>query len=219
MKNNYNVSFTSDIKIVPKSILKKVIKGPEIDHLSDYKKILKNQDFYTFDVRTCTAGGFVSLKEEPVGFHIYNTPTNFKNVKAFAKNILDMFDTQINNGLIFGGKKVSTENVASGETVKNRKVSIPMFQRFKKIFSEAVKNLSVFEEHQNTNGQTHYFHSQAENAHYLCAETQISDKNFQSVSTLEELKAFYKHIKIAKTDNLYINGKEITREMAPEIFA
>ena len=215
--NNNNISFKSNIHFVNKQTLEKIRKGANIDHLSELKNIRKNDDFYTSDIRTCTAGSFVFKDKDykPVGFHFYNSKFNFLNSKSLVFRVYNQLDKVPDNGLLIGSKELMSDF-----RYPNRPFSIPLFKDLKKAFSEVVENISIFELHKKLRSQTHYYYSKKDDTHYICAESSVtSDGIHKPVKTLDELVGFYKNISIAKTDTLFINGKEINRKKAPDIFA
>lgn len=205
MDRNYNISFKSNIHIVPKQLFDQVVKGKNIDHLSDVLHIIQANQFYTLDVKTCTAGSFISKSgENPVGFHFFDTYINLNKARVLARSVLNQFDKKPNNGLILGSKKLPN-------TFKYREHqhSIEFFQQLKNTFFEYIDKISIFEGHQKIKSRTHYYYSKDEDTHYICAEYVNRKNEAVSVTNYNQLKKFYKKIKIAQGDHLFINNSEI----------
>ena len=97
--------------------------------------------------------------------------------------------------------------------------SIEQFERFKKVFTERIKNVSLFERHRYENAQTHYIYSLDNDTWTLFSEYQ-KGKNirYNQVKSLKALKECFENISIADGDRLFINNKEITKADAPELF-
>lgn len=215
-KINNNISFKSKIHFVNKHTLEQLKKGVNINHLSEHDNIIKNDNFHTSDVRTCTAGSFVFKDKAltPVGFHFHNSKSNFLDSKNLVFKVLNKLDKIPDNGILFGSKEL----LYSFGT-PSRAFSVPFFKNLKTAFSEILPNISIFEQHKKSRGQTHYYYSKKEDTHYLCAESRVTNNSIDKpVKTLDALIGFYKNISIAKTDELFINGKEITRKKAPYLF-
>lgn len=221
MQRTNNISFTSNIHFVDKAFFDSIKKGSNIDHLSELRHIAKGKNFYTMDVRTCSAGGLVVPYKEAAGFHFFPNSTSELRTRSLAIQLFDEFLERPTNGLLVGSKQLPLY-----EDHPFRELSVPFFQKLKKLFSERVTNVSVFEEHRKLKTQTHLYYSKEKDSWYLCAETVNSFVNSlgnkettrKSVSNINALIAFYKDISIAPTDTLFINGREMKRKKYPFLF-
>jgi hypothetical protein len=211
-----NTTFSSNIHFVDRKTFDKIAKGLEINQALPSKRIGKADEFYTKDVRTCTAGGFVFDKSPstPVGFHFLNYIENLWNSQQLVSDVVSKFDSKPKNGLLFGSKIFDYYSAST-----NRQYSVPLFDALRNGFSAVVENLSLFESHKKLTAQTHYYYNKATDTHYLCAESFEKENKSKSVTNLKGLLAFYKNISIAKTDKLFIKDKEISKDQAPHIFA
>lgn len=206
MQTTNNISFKSNIHFVDRKTLSQIGKATQIFTCAP-RDIYAGDKFWTRDVKTCASGGFVSPQKKAVGFHFLHSYDNFVNSKKLATNVLDKIE-QPENGLLFGGKSHS-----------DAPYSLKLFKNLKEEFLKSVKNITVFQEHKEYSGQTHMFYSNDKDTWWLCSEFSKSwDEPIKAVKNLQEVLNFYKHISIAKTDKLLINGEEIAKDQAPKIF-
>ncbi len=202
-----SISFGSSIRFVNRDVYKMLEKKNFIDYRHDRPNILKADTFFSEEIRTCTGGGLVNPEIEALGFHFWDDLTN-QNKFSYLMNCLFRFVKQPQNGLIVGSKNL-----------KQSPLSIEQFQKIKKVFSERIKNLSIFEEHTFPNSETNYHYSLKNDTWTLCAQFQDrKDMYYKSVTNLERLQNFYRHISISDGDRLFIGDKEILPADAPEIF-
>lgn len=202
--NNSDVSFTSRIQFVDgRTFAKYNNKGFYIGFNHQTSNMLKAPKFFSCDIRTCTGGGITDKNGNALGFHFWDDKPNKKN---FQDIIVKMFRwmPDADRGLLVGSKDLG-------------KYSIEQFQRFKYVFNARLKNLTLFEKHRHLNSGTSYIY-EAENDTWTLSTNFIKNGNNKYVKTLEDLKEAFENIKIADGDELYINGKRIAKEEAPELF-
>lgn len=204
---NSSVSFTSNIHFVDRIAYNKIKKRNSIGFWHDVPNILKADEFYSEGIKTCTGGGIVIPFKEAEGFHFWDDMTNKKKFPDIV-NSLFRFVKNPQRALLVGSKKLD-----------DSPYSIEQFERFKKVFTEWIKNVSLFERHRYENSQTHYIYSLNDDTWTLFSEYQ-KGKNirYNQVKNLKALKECFENISIADGDRLFINNKEITRADAPELF-
>jgi len=205
-----NISFKSNIKFIqPANIPKLIPKGVEINFRYPDLNIRKAKNFYTTYILTCTGGGVINnITKEAVGFHILDDKSHYKNFDKLINKIFSQIKPE--RGLLIGSK----DAVEYGF-----EYSKPQFQKYKKVFSKKIDNLTIFEEHKYPYSQSHYAYSVDEDTWYICTEYLNKNNKTRYVSSIKRLKDVFKNIKIAKGDNLFIDGKKIKRKNAPELFA
>ncbi|MEI8377697.1 MAG: hypothetical protein WCF95_04075 [bacterium] len=205
-KINNNISFKSNIHFVDKKTFDRIKQGAEI-FVSPGMEMHRGKNFWTEEVKTCSAGGFIS-DFDAVGFHCYHSKRNFEKAQRRAANVLNKIK-EPKNGLLIGGK-----------SHQKCPYSMSLFENLKGEFSSKVKDISIFEKLKKYYGQTHMYYSKKEDTWWLCSQYKSSAKaSLKTVQHFPALLDFFKNISIAKTDRLFVEGKEITREKAPKIFA
>ena len=204
---NSSVSFTSNICFVDRIAYNKIKKRNSIGFWHTVPNILKADEFYSEGIKTCTGGGIVIPFKEAEGFHFWDDMTNKKKFPDIV-NSLFRFVKNPQRALLVGSKNLD-----------DSPYSIEQFERFKKVFTERIKNVSLFERHRYENSQTHYIYSLNDDTWTLFSEYQ-KGKNirYNQVKNLKALKECFENISIADGDRLFINNKEITRADAPELF-
>lgn len=204
---NSSVSFTSNICFVDRIAYNKIKKRNSIGFWHTVPNILKADEFYSEGIKTCTGGGIVIPFKEAEGFHFWDDMTNKKKFPDIV-NSLFRFVKNPKRALLVGSKNLD-----------DSPYSIEQFERFKKVFTERIKNVSLFERHRYENSQTHYIYSLNDDTWTLFSEYQ-KGKNirYNQVKNLKALKECFENISIADGDRLFINNKEITRADAPELF-
>ena len=206
MQNN-SISFTSKIRFVDRHIYKIMDKKNFIDFIHSKPNILKADEFYSEEIRTCTGGGLVNPYKEAEGFHFWDDYTNKKNFPHLV-NSLFRFVKNPERGLLIGSKELEIFPY-----------SVEQFNRFKKVFLERVKNVTIFQQHTFPYAETHYHYSLADDTWTLCSHYRNEkDLNYKTIKSLDALKKCFKNISIAEGDRLFIGKKEILPTDAPEIF-
>lgn len=207
MKSN-SITFTSKIKFVDRKFYNALEKHNEIKYQHNCSNILKADEFYSEDIRTCTGGGLVKPFEEAEGFHFWN---DLPNIKNFPENINKLFRYVRNpeRGLLVGSKDL-----------KGSPYSVEMFAKFKKVFLDRIKNVTLFEKHRYTNSGTNYHYSKKYDTWTLYTTfRRENEAGLQTIKTLNDLLECFENISIAKGDRLFIGKKEILPKDCPEIFA
>lgn len=172
---NSSVSFTSNIHFVDRIAYNKIKKKNSIGFWHDVPNILKADEFYSEGIKTCTGGGLVIPFKEAEGFHFWDDMTNKKKFPDIV-NSLFRFVKNPQRALLVGSKKLD-----------DSPYSIEQFECFKKVFTERIKNVSLFERHRYENAQTHYIYSLDNDTWTLFSEYQ-KGKNIR-YNQVKSLKA------------------------------
>lgn len=206
MQDN-SITFTSTIRFADRRAYNLLKKNNKIEYFHNRPNILKADQFYSEEIRTCTGGGLVKPFEEAEGFHIWDDKPN---MKKFPDNINKLFRFVKNpeRGILIGSKNR-----------KENPYSMEMFAKFKKVFLERVKNISLFERHRYELSETNYHYSLKDDT-WTIYSTYQRDKNsaMRQIKTLDDLLECFENISIAKGDRLFIGKKEILPKDCPEIF-
>ncbi len=208
MKNN-NVSFTSKIQFVPwKTFCSKKQTPNEILYFHDTPNILKADEFYSLDIRTCTGGGITkSSTGEGEGFHFWDDKITQRKANDNVISLI-RFIKNPERGLILGGKRL-----------ESNPLSVPLFYKFKNMIAQRVKYLTEFSIHRFEDSQTHYHYNAKNDVWTICTEYRKSDKSPQrAVNSLGTLRSTFEKISIAPGDRLFMGDKEILPKDAPDIF-
>lgn len=166
------------------------IKHPRLD-------VLKSDEFFTEEVRTCTAGGVVDTKSgKAVGFHIYDSLDNFNKIGDVLENIFGNVETP-DRAVILGSKNL-----------KSSIYSIPIFQKLLKGISERVPNLTVFKEHTLPFSESNMHYSLKNDTWTIQSMYRpLTDYKEFDVSSQEELNKCFKEIKLANGDIITFGEK------------
>ncbi len=201
------VSFKSRINFVDRAMFDKIKRGTKILYKHDTPNIIKDNEFFTEEIRTCSGGGLVKPFVEADGFHLMDDVINFNNLHDFLVYLF-RYVKNADRGLLLGSKELGT-----------RPYSVKVFEKIKKAFLARIPNVSLFEGHTYSQAQTHFNYSLKDDTWTICSEYRpLNTKALLPVRTLSELKKVYRNVSIADGDTLFINGKQITPDMAPEIF-
>ncbi len=208
MQNN-NISFTSKIQFVPwKTFTSKKPMQNEILYFHNTPNILKADEFYSLDIRTCTGGGLTKPSTaEAEGFHFWDDKTTQKKANDNVISLI-RFVKNPERGLILGGKRL-----------ESNPLSVPLYYKFRNMIADRVKNLTEFSIHRYEDSQTHYRYDTKNDTWTICTEYRKTDKSPQrAVNSLGTLKKAFEKISIAPGDRLFIGEKEIKPQDAPELF-
>ncbi len=205
--NNTSITFTSNIRFVNRAVYDKLSKANRIYYDHNRVNLLKADEFFSEEIRTCTGGGLVNPKSEAEGFHFWDDAPNRKNFSEYI-NRLFRFVKNPKRGLLLGGKEL-----------EGHPYSIEQIEKFKKVFLERVENLSIFEKYRYQNAETH-FHYSLKNDTWTLLTTFRRDKNsgMRTVKNIDDLLECFENIFIAEGDRLFIGKKEILPENFPQIF-
>lgn len=206
MENN-SISFTSNICFVDRIAYNKIKKKNSIGFWHTVPNILKADEFYSEGIKTCTGGGVIIPFKEAEGFHFWDDMTNKKRFPDIV-NSLFRFVKNPKRALLVGSKNLD-----------DSPYSVEQFERFKKVFTDRIKNVSLFEKHRYENSQTHYIYSLNNDTWTLFSEYRKGkNRGYNQVKNLKALKECFENVSIADGDRLFINNKEITKADAPELF-
>lgn len=212
-----NVSFTSRINFVNRNTFDNFRKGMYVDFRPDNtfsaldmnilqrieretgKKIkhlrmdvLKADEFYTEEVRTCTGGGVVDTKTgEAAGFHVYDSLDNFNKVEDILDNIFGRVKNP-DRAVIVGSKELHGSDYSK-----------PIFKAIYEGIAKRVPNVTVLREHTLPYSETD-FHYSAKNDTWTIRSMfrpLTGIKEFD-VSSKEELDKCFKEVRIADGDVL-----------------
>ena len=204
---NDSISFTSKIRFVDRPVYKMLKKNNFIDFRHDRPNILKSGEFYSEDIRTCTGGGLVNPGCESEGFHFWDDMTNKKKFPELV-NSLFRFVRNPQNALLVGSKDL-----------KGNPYSLEQFARFKKVFLERVKNVSIFQSHKFLNSETHYHYSLDTDTWTLCTSFQEkSGGKLKFIKKPEDFLKVFDSVSIADGDRLFVGKKEVLPSEYPELF-
>ncbi len=204
---NDSISFTSKIRFVDRPVYKMLKKNNFIDFRHDRPNILKSGEFYSEDIRTCTGGGLVNPGCESEGFHFWDDATNKRKFPELI-NSLFRFVKNPQNALLVGSKNL-----------KGNPYSLEQFQRFKEVFLERVKNVSLFQQHKFLNSETHYHYSLDTDTWTLCTNFQEkSGGKLKFIKKPEDFLKVFDSVSIADGDRLFVGKKEVLPSEYPELF-
>ena len=207
MINTNRVSFKSRINIVTEKTFRKLPRGVFINYYADKRNsnIVKAANFSTYGIRTCTGGGLMSrFDNAALGFHIWDETTNIPDILMYIRKQIFCPDC----GLLIGSKKLyDSPN------------SVKIFERMKKSLMEVCPNISYFKTFTNDYARADFKYSREQD----CWNIKLTSYNEATerdvpVFSLNTLLKFFEEISIAPSDLLFINGKLIKREQAPQIF-
>ena len=207
MINTNRVSFKSRINIVTEKTFRKLPSGVFINYYADKKNsnIVKASTFSTYGIRTCTGGGLMSrFDNAAVGFHIWDETKNLSDILKYIKKQIFCPD----NGLLIGSKRL----YYSPNSVKN-------FEKMKRSLTDICPNISYFKTFTNDYGRADYKYSREQDCWNikLTSFNEATERDIP-VFKLGSLLKFFEEISIAPTDSLFINGKLVNRDQAPQIF-
>lgn len=203
-----NISFTSNIRFVDRFNFAKIKQGTRIGYRHNEINILKAPEFYSEEIRTCTGGGLVNPQKEALGFHLWDDMTNKKEFDKII-NSLFRFVKEPERALLVGSKEL-----------EKSPLSIEQFEKIKKIFLERIKNVTYFEKHKFSDSETNYFYNAQNDTWVLCSiYRKPNSLQTKTIKNVEDLQNCFEKIRIAKGDKLIIEGKEITKEKYPQLFA
>jgi len=205
------ISFTSKINFVDGKTFEKFYRGKYIDfrpennfsnpqkfHWPWFKKSLRNDiikadEFYTDNVRTCTAGGVIdSNTGQCAGFHIYDSYDNAVD----ADKLLEAIFTLVPNperAMILGSKRLSFANY-----------SLPVFEEILEGLKSKIKNITIFREHIFPYSETHFHYSLKKDTWTIRSLFRYPTDLMYDREVLDSkaLHECFKEIKIANNDKL-----------------
>ena len=168
--------------------------------------MLKGGDIWTQSIRTCSGGGLVD-NQGALGFHFFNSLETIQKVKEDLIPIVKKQNCKTKSALLIGGKRITNDSVQLFSTVlaKLKDVVKPSyFKIYKSIYAESDIG---YDKHTDS--------------WFINLTNPVDVRNIMArkeVLTLNALKKSFEEIKIAPQDKLFINGKEVTHNDAPEFF-
>lgn len=205
MKNQ--ISFKSNICIVTPQKFKKICGGKYI-HFSPNKKrnnIIKSDTFCTYGIRTCTGGGIKNKNNTfAIGFHIWDGITG-KPLDKTINRIKNSINRP-NSALLIGSKNID-------------KTSIDNFNKLQKELTKICPSISYFKTFTHPFASADFKYLRAKDTWFINIKTYNDNTESPvSIKTLKALLKSFEEIFISPTDSLFINGKKITQNEAPQIF-
>lgn len=217
-----NVSFTSRINFVDRKAFDNFRRGTYIDFRADNEltaldmikmkaidklsggkikhprlDVLKADEFFTEEVRTCTAGGVVNTETgEAAGFHIYDGLANYKKID----DILECLFEQVKNpdrAVILGSKNL-----------KMSTFSIPIFSKMYEGITKRIPNVTVFREHTLPYSESNMHYSSKNDTWTIQSMYRpLTDIKEFDIKSAEELTKCFKEVHIANGDVVCFNEK------------
>lgn len=191
------VSFTSRINFVTAAQFEnKFLRGKYIGFKNLARPLLKADEFYTTEIRTCTAGGLVNTKTgESVGFHYYDDMEHNTNIHIFQDKMFNSIKDP-DRAFIIGGKDL-----------KFSPYSLANFNEIKDAITKRVPFVSYFKEH--------IFPLSESSIHYDLYDDEWTINSIYKplnktvdfdVMSRAMMKIAFREAKIANGDTLLVNG-------------
>lgn len=168
--------------------------------------MLKGGDIWTQSIRTCSGGGLVD-NQGALGFHFFNSLETIQKVKEDLIPIVTKQNCKTKSALLIGGKRITNDSVQLFSTVLDKLKDVvkpSYFKIYKSIYAESDIG---YDKHTDS--------------WFINLTNPVDVRNIMArkeVLTLNALKKSFEEIKIAPQDKLFINGKEVTHNDAPEFF-
>lgn len=166
----------------------------------------KGADIWTQSIRTCSGGGLVD-NQGALGFHFFNSLETIQKVKEDLIPIVKKQNCKTKSALLIGGKRITNDSVQLFSTVLDKLKDVvkpSYFKIYKSIYAESDIG---YDKHTDS--------------WFINLTNPVDVRNIMArkeVLTLNALKKSFEEIKIAPQDKLFINGKEVTHNDAPEFF-
>lgn len=194
-----NISFKQNIRFVDQHNFHKFVTNPRWEigyawHDPLYVTNKYSPNFYTLNVRTCTAGGFRNANGDAVGFHLLDCYENNKHAEDNCNKIYNAVENPI-SGILVGSKQIL-----------GCKYSRSIFSKMEKFFTDRIKGVSIFKEHTYQDGGTSFVYHTETDAWFIRPQW---GETSECAKSIEELKKFYKKIIIADGDRIFIGDIEI----------
>lgn len=206
-----NITFSSKINFVTYDEFCERVnprKAVCIPSTSFAPEIVKGDEFYSVQLRSCSGGGIVEPDISSAGFHSFDSKYNLDKAEQVIERLFELVPGAT-GGLIIGGKNLP-------DAIYSEK----QFDKLKEGLLKKIKNVSIFKMHTHPSAETYYHYSLPEDTWTICSQSpsQKGRLRFNDVMTLKQLKSAFSDIKIADGDELYINYEKISPKEAPEFF-
>ena len=168
--------------------------------------MLKGGDIWTQNIRTCSGGGLVD-NQGALGFHFFNSLETIQKVKEDLISIVKKQNCKTKSALLIGGKRITNDSVQLFSTVLDK-------------LKDVVKP-SYFKIYKSLYAESDIGYDKHTDSWFINLTNPVDVRNIMArkdILTLNALKKSFEEIKIAPQDKLFINGKEVTHNDAPEFF-
>ena len=156
-------------------------------------------DFFTEEIRTCTAGGITDAQNRAIGFHILDSSSTEDAIEVIKNTLVNASNFNNARGLLIGGKSLQYRNY-----------SLPIFKSIKEALSNKIQNLSIFEQHRDKFAESFYHYNLNNDTWTICTRyMRALFQDYIDIQTPEQLKNAFKYIKIADGDELFINKERV----------
>lgn len=194
LKVNSGISFGTEFIFRNEKAFSKMLRGRFIDYRPPESGIQRANEFYTVNIRTCSAGGLFDTKNGIfLGFHLLDYIDNMENIQAI---IADMFSRVKNpdKAFLLGGKTLSG-NYAP--------YAMQMFNELKDAFTQRIENLTVLEEHKYPWSETDFHYNAATDRLDICSMYRRNQNEEEKyILSKEELYDCFKSVTISPDDKL-----------------
>ena len=206
-----NVSFTSRINFVDAKTFEKFRRGAYIDFRtsSSIKNVQNGQkpwfakfessdivnadEFYTDEIRTCSAGGVIDLKTgNCAGFHFLDNLDNLIDIKHRINAVFRLVPNP-DRALILGSKKLTCS-----------KYSIQIFEEVLNALKSKIKDVTVFREHIFPYSETDFHYSLKNDTWTIHSMYRpLADIKIHPVDSKLKLDSCFREIEIADGDSIH----------------
>lgn len=216
------ISFTSRINFVDSKSFEKFRHGAYVDfkkiyqptkhELWDYEfarafggeikkfprfDVVKSDEFYTDEVRTCSAGGVIDFKTgQCAGFHFYDNLENSQQTDDMLDAIFKLVPNP-DRALLLGSKKL-----------KFSIYSISIFDKILEGLNKRIKNITVFREHIFPYSESDLHYSLKDDTWTIRSMFRpLTDYKEYDILSKETLEKSFKEIKLADGDCITFSDK------------
>jgi len=221
-----NISFTSNIKFIPKSEFDNIYENKFSPSPSSqfiiYGERIKGRNIQicdnagTHQVRDCSAGGFIN--EQGIGmFHFFPYESNIASAdNVFAEELYSKIGNP-KSGFLFGSKDYTDSYYNNKDELSFTAMSL--FDKLKEILSKKV-DISSFKTHLNLAAQTNALYIKSEDTIYMNTELIREDTSHlkDCILSPEDIENTFEKAYISPNDKLFINEIEVLPKEYPELF-
>ena len=205
------ISFTSRINFVDAKTFDKFRRGAYVEFQKDLNfmcaqnstspwfaklvrpDIVKADEFFTDEVRTCTAGGVIDTKTgQCAGFHLFDCLSNFRGANKIIDNIFSLVPNP-DRALNLGSKDLVYAEF-----------STRLFEQILEGLKSKIKDITVFKKHVFSSSESDLHYSLKDDTWTIHSMFHCPLESFhdQEVINPEALKKCFKEVKIADGDSL-----------------